>query len=64
MGMVEDSVRNTPEFKKAKQEYQAAFSELQKVNQVFTKKFRKEYAAEREQLRSVRQKEHQQSNWK
>lgn len=60
MGMVHESVRNTPEFKKAKQDYHSSFSELQKVNQVFTKKFKKEYIAEREQTR----KEHEQKNWK
>ncbi|PLS18937.1 hypothetical protein CVD28_00625 [Bacillus sp. M6-12] len=41
MGLVPDNIRATPEWKKAKQEYDHSFAELRKFNSWFVKEFRK-----------------------
>lgn len=41
MGLVPDNIRATPEWKKAKQDYDSSFAELRKFNAWFVKEFRK-----------------------
>lgn len=55
MGLTPDAVRATPEWKKAKQEFDAAFADLRKFNAMFAKIFAKELRAERNTRRHGRQ---------
>jgi len=48
MGLTPDSVRTSPEFRKAKADFDSAFSALRKFNQYFVKEFSKEYRKYRE----------------
>lgn len=43
-----DHVRNTPEWKKAKRDYDTAFKALQDFNTVYTRRFKKEIQKDRE----------------
>ena len=47
MGLTPDFVRAMPEWKKAKAEFDKAFTIMQKFNQQFVKQFKKEIAKER-----------------
>lgn len=41
MGLVPDNIRATPEWQKAKQDFDRSFAELRKFNAWFVKEFRK-----------------------
>jgi hypothetical protein len=56
MGMVIESIRQTEEYKKDKNEFQEAFSRLQRINKIITKDFNKEYKAYREAEKALRNK--------
>ena len=47
MGLTPDHVRAMPEYKKAKADFDKAFTIMQKFNQQFVKQFKKEIAKER-----------------
>lgn len=47
MGLTDDAAKNTVEWKRDNAAYQAAFKNLQNYNSTFTKKYKKELAAER-----------------
>lgn len=47
MGFTPDHIRNTPDFRKAKNDYDRSFIELRNFNGWFMKAFKKEYAADR-----------------
>jgi hypothetical protein len=51
MGMTPDHIRETTEWKKAKQSSEKSFSELKNFNSWFMKNFKKEYAADRRKNR-------------
>lgn len=50
-GLTPDSVRSTTEFKTTKREFDKAFSELRRVNQIITRNFKKEYSNYRKEKR-------------
>ena len=47
MGLTPDDVKNTPEYRIAKQAMDKAFAELRAFNAVYAKRFKKELAIER-----------------
>jgi hypothetical protein len=47
MGLTPDHVKEMPEWKLAKQNFEKSFAELRNFNGWFVKQFKKEYAAER-----------------
>jgi hypothetical protein len=50
-GLTPDHVRNSPDFKAHKQNFDIAFKRLQTFNQSFTKKFKSEIRADRDAAR-------------
>lgn len=52
MGLTPDDVRARPDYRIAKQAMDKAFAELRAFNAVYTKRFKKEIAAERLEKRS------------
>ncbi len=51
LGMTPDHIRDTKEWKEAKQRFDDSFTKLQYFNPWFMKNFKKEYAAERRKRR-------------
>lgn len=47
LGLIPDHIRDTEEYKSAKDKYDMLFNSLRQFNQWFTKEFKKEYAADR-----------------
>lgn len=47
MGLTPDHVRKSPEYQKAKKEYDDSFKKLREFNSWFLKEFKKEYAQDR-----------------
>jgi hypothetical protein len=58
MGRTPDSVTATPEWRSAKSGFDRAFRALRSFNESFTKQFRKELAAERNELAAARMARH------
>jgi len=58
MGLTPDAVKATPEWKIAKQRYDLAFHCSRKFNSWFTKAYKKELAAERNERRAALQLKH------
>jgi hypothetical protein len=54
MGLTPDAVKFSPEFRNAKQAFNAAFARLRAFNAVFTKTFAKELCAERRERSALR----------
>lgn len=55
MGLTPDSVKKSPQWLRAKKEYDKAFIALRCFNSIFVKKYKKEMAMERKELRNKRQ---------
>lgn len=52
LGLTPDSVRQTPEFQEAKRQFDIAFSQARAFNGWYTKVFKKELSAYRQQVRA------------
>ena len=53
MGLTPDTVKNSPEFKEVKSNFNKQFSSLRKLNSFIMKNFKKEYAEYRKYNRKV-----------
>ena len=54
MGLVPDNIRLSPEYQSAKRAYDHSFKALQRHNQWFVNRYKKEYAADRAALLSLK----------
>ena len=58
MGLTPDAVKATPEWQLAKKAYNLAFEQSRAFNKFFTKAYKKEIAAERNERRAALQLKH------